>query len=206
MKVSVSFLSSNNIKEDLLKLDKTNLDFIHVDVMDGEFVERVNEPFDDIKNISLSKRLDVHLMVKDPLPYILKYKDLNTEYITIHHEIDKDVFKLLDTIKSYNIKCGIAINPNTNVEVLEKYLDKIDLILIMSVYPGKGGQEFIDDTVYRLNKVKEMVKNKNIVINVDGGINKESIPKVQKSDMVVSGSYILNGNYEERIESLKQPV
>lgn len=203
MKISVSILSSKNVKEDVLKLNKTTLDYIHIDVMDGKFVEKVNEPFNDIKNISLSKKLDVHLMVEDPIPYILKYKDLNTEYITIHHEIAKDKFSLLDTIKSYNIKCGIAINPNTNVEVLEKYLDKIDLILIMSVYPGKGGQAFIDDTTERLHKIKQMVENRDIIINVDGGINNETIFKIKNADMAVSGSYILNGDYEERIESLK---
>lgn len=205
MKVSVSFLTSNNIKEDLLKLDKTNAGYIHVDVMDGKFVPAINEPYDSLKEIDLEKKLDVHLMVEDPLDYILKYSKLNTEYITIHHEINKDVFSLLDKIKSFNIKCGISINPDTDVSVLEKYLDKVDLILIMSVVPGKGGQSFIEESTDRINKVKDMIKNSNrdIVINVDGGINDKTIAKVSNADLVVSGSYVLNGDdYEEKIMSL----
>ena len=203
MKISVSFLTSKNIKEDLLTLDKTSANYIHVDVMDSKFVEKENEPFKELKELNLSKLLDVHLMVEDPLSYILKYKDLNTEYITIHHEIDKNKIELLDIIKSYNIKCGIAINPDTDIEVLKEYLDKIDLILLMSVYPGKGGQSFIEETTKRIKKVKEMIKGKNIIINVDGGINDKSISKVQQADMVVSGSYILNGDYEKQIKSLR---
>ena len=203
MKISVSFLTSKNIKKDLLTLDKTSTNYIHVDVMDSKFVEKENEPFKELKGLNLSKPLDVHLMVEDPLSYILKYKDLNTKYITIHHEIDKNKIELLDIIKSYNIKCGIAINPDTDIEVLKQYLDKIDLILLMSVYPGKGGQSFIEETTKRIKKVKEMIKGKNIIINVDGGINDKSISKVQQADMVVSGSYILNGDYEKQIKSLR---
>ena len=203
MKIGVSFLTSKDIKNDLEKLDKTSANYIHVDVMDGKFVEKINEPFLNIKDLKLNKPLDVHLMVEDPKDYILKYKDLNTEYITIHHEIKEDKIKLLHLIKSYNIKCGIAINPDTNINVLQEYLDHIDLILIMSVVPGKGGQTFIENTTNKLEQVKELNKNKNIIINIDGGINNETVKKVIKSDMVVSGSYILNGNYEERINSLK---
>lgn len=204
MKVSVSFLTSENIKEDLLKLDKTSTEYIHVDVMDGNFVEKVNEPYEEMKDLVLNKKFDVHLMVSDPLPYILKYKDLNTKYITIHDEIDEDVFKLLNTIKSYGINCGIAINPSTPVEKIEKYLNVVDLILIMSVVPGKGGQSFIEESIEKVNRVREMIKksNKNIIINVDGGINDTTVKKVLNADMVVSGSYVLNGNYEERIQSL----
>ena len=204
MKVSVSFLTSENIKEDLLKLDKTSTEYIHVDVMDGNFVEKVNEPYEEMKDLVLNKKFDVHLMVSDPLPYILKYKDLNTKYITIHDEIDEDVFKLLNTIKSYGINCGIAINPSTPVEKIEKYLNVVDLILIMSVVPGKGGQSFIEESIEKVNRVRKMIKksNKNIIINVDGGINDTTVKKVLNADMVVSGSYVLNGNYEERIQSL----
>lgn len=206
MKVAVSFLTSEDICGDLLKLDKTTTDYIHVDVMDGKFVPRVNEPYERLKDINISKKLDVHLMVEEPLSYIEKYAKLNTEYITIHHEIDKDVFSLLDNIKSLGIKCGISINPDTSVDVLKNYLDKVDMILIMSVVPGKGGQKFIESTTDKLDKVREMINevNRDIVICVDGGINGDTIDKVSVADIVVSGSYILNSdNYQEKIDSLK---
>lgn len=205
MKVSVSFLTSKDIKSDILKLDKTSTDYIHVDVMDGKFVSNVNEPYDNLKDFSLEKKLDVHLMVEDPIGYIEKYANLNPEYITIHHEIDKDVMALLDKIKSFGIKCGISINPDTNIKVLKQYLDKVDLILIMSVVPGKGGQKFIEDTTNKVIEVRKMIDDvgRDIAICVDGGINDETISKVQGADIVVSGSYVLNSdNYQEKIESL----
>lgn len=205
MKVSVSFLTSKDIKSDILKLDKTSTDYIHVDVMDGKFVSNVNEPYDNLKDFSLEQKLDVHLMVEDPIGYIEKYANLNPEYITIHHEIDKDVMALLDKIKSFGIKCGISINPDTNIKVLKQYLDKVDLILIMSVVPGKGGQKFIEDTTNKVIEVRKMIDDvgRDIAICVDGGINDETISKVQGADIVVSGSYVLNSdNYQEKIESL----
>lgn len=205
MKVSVSFLTSENIKEDLLKLDKTSTDYVHVDVMDGKFVSNANDPYDNLKNFSLEKKLDVHLMVEDPIGYIEKYAKLDPEYITIHHEIDKDVMILLDKIKSFDIKCGISINPDTDINVLKQYLDKVDLILIMSVVPGKGGQKFIESTPNKINQVRKMINeaNRDIFICVDGGINNETICHVHNADVVVSGSYVLNSdNYQEQIQSL----
>ena len=111
MLVSTSFLSSNNIPRDLKKLNETDTDYIHVDVMDGKFVPNKTMPFSEMKNIYkyTSKRLDVHLMVNDPTKYINDYATLNTEYITIHEEIDVDIIEMLKLIKSYGIKCGLAI-------------------------------------------------------------------------------------------------
>lgn len=205
MKVSVSFLTSKNIKEDLLILDKTATGYIHVDVMDGNFVPNINEPYDNLSELTLEKKLDVHLMVEDPISYIEKYAKLDPEYITIHHEIDKDVMTLLDKIKSFGIKCGVSINPDTDINVLKQYLDKVDLILIMSVVPGKGGQKFIEDTTNKVIEVRKMIDDvgRDIAICVDGGINDETISKVQGADIVVSGSYVLNSDhYQEKIESL----
>ncbi len=204
-KISVSFLSSKDIINDLIDIEASSADYIHVDVMDGKFVKAKNLPFKYLDRMSyvLKKRLDVHLMVKDPIKYIEKYATLNSEYITVHVELG-EVDKYIELIKSYGIKCGLAINPDTDVNELKKYLGKIDLILIMSVFPGAGGQSFIEETTKRIDMVKSMIGNRKIVINVDGGINDTTISKVKKKDIVVSGSYIINSDdFEEKIQSLR---
>ena len=130
MKVSASFLSSKNIPLDLQKLNLTDVDYIHVDIMDGKFVSNKTMPFSEMRNIYkyTSKRLEVHLMVENPESYIKQYAELNTEYIIIHVETD-DVIKNLELIKSYSIKAGLAIKPNTPVSTLVPYLPYIDEIL-----------------------------------------------------------------------------
>ena len=131
MKVSVSFLSSKNIPKDLKILNDTDVDLIHVDVMDGKFVKNKTMPFREMRHVSdyTDKRLDVHLMVEDPSKYIPLYAELNCEVIYIHVEIDEDIMKDLDMIKKYSIKCGLAINPDTKVSELVPYLPYLDYIL-----------------------------------------------------------------------------
>lgn len=208
MKISVSYLSSENIVEDLRKLNVTNADFIHVDVMDGKFVRGKTLPFKKIKDIHkyTNKRLDVHLMVKKPLKYISDYATLNTEYITVHVE-NKYVDKALEQIEFYGIKKGLSIKPNTPLEMLESYLDKVDLILVMSVEPGKGGQAFIEDTKDRVKQLKEMLKknNSHALISVDGGINEEIASSLKEADILVSGSYITSGDdFQYQIYKLRK--
>ena len=206
-KVSVSILSSNNIIEDLIDIESTDVDYIHIDVMDGKFVKNKFDPFKSLNKMSyiLTKRLDVHLMVEKPLKYIEKYSTLNTEYITIHVELADDIIdECYEVIKSYGIKFGLAINPNTDIKKLEKYLDKLDLILVMSVEPGLGGQSFIENTTNRLDEIRKMIEKRKISINVDGGINDKTISKAKESDIVVSGSYIMNSdNFQEKINILR---
>ena len=207
-KISVSFLSSEDDIEDLIDLEATNVDYIHVDVMDGKFVKNKNHPFKTLDYLSyvLKKRLDVHLMVKKPIKYIEKYATLNTEFITVHVELGEKLIKeSFELIKSYGIKCGIAINPDTDISFLEPYLDCIDMILVMSVTPGLGGQSFIEETIERLSKIKNLIKNKKILINVDGGINADTVSKAKTADIVVSGSYIINSdNFQEAIDTLRK--
>ncbi|MDD6878975.1 MAG: ribulose-phosphate 3-epimerase [bacterium] len=204
-KVSVSFLSSKDIIDDLLEIDSTTADYVHVDVMDGRFVKKKFLPFKILNKLSyvLRKRFDVHLMVNEPIKFIEQYATLNTEFITIHVELG-EIDNYIDLIKSYGIKVGLSIKPDTDVSVLNNYLDKIDLILIMSVEPGLGGQKFIEEATARIEKVKKMIGNRNILISVDGGINSDTISNVSKSDIVVSGSYIVcSDNFEEKINSLR---
>lgn len=209
MKVSASFLSCKNPAVDLKKLNDTDVDFIHVDVMDGRFVKKKTMPFREMRNIYkyTDKRLDVHLMVKNPDKYIPLYAELNTEYITIHVEIGQDIDKMIKLIKKYGIKAGLAISPNTPVSDLVPYLPIIDLILVMSVEPGLGGQEFISSTKEKLKEVRTLLKEykKSAVINVDGGVNDNTVSKCKDADIVTSGSYIvLSDNFQESIDKLRQ--
>ena len=208
MKVSASFLSSKNPAKDLVKLNDTDVDYIHVDIMDGKFVSNKTMPFSEMKNIYkyTSKRLDVHLMVDNPRKYIPLYSELNTEYITFHVEIEEDIMSLLELIKSYSIKAGLSIKPNTKVSELLPYLPYIDMILVMSVEPGAGGQSFIEESEGRIKEIRQLLNSYNIpaVINVDGGINNDTVSKCRDADIVVAGSYIINGdNFQEKISSLR---
>ena len=197
MKVSVSILSSSIKPQDIVKkLDNTKADFIHVDIMDGKFVENKTWTISEVKKIvSYSKLpLDVHLMVENPSKYIEDYALLNTSYITFHYEAVKDIDKMINEIKNYGLKVGIAINPETDEKVLYPYLYKIDQVLVMSVHPGKSGQSFIENTPNKIENLKQEIINQNAktIISVDGGINDETGKLcVDKGvDMLVSASYI----------------
>lgn len=208
MKVSVSFLSSKNPAVDLVKLNDTDADFIHVDVMDGNFVPNKTMPFSEMRNISkyTSKRLDVHLMVENPKKYIPLYAELNAEYITIHVEVDDNIMECLELIKRYSIKAGLSINPNTKVSELIPYLPYVDMILVMSVEPGAGGQEFIEESENRIKEIRALLDSYNIpaVINVDGGINDKTISKCRAADIVSVGSYVIKSNdFQEKVSSLR---
>ncbi len=208
MKVGVSFLSSKDIVRDLKILNDTDVDYIHVDVMDGKFVPKKTMPFKEMRHISdfTDKRLDVHLMVEDASKYIPLYAELNVEYITIHVEIDEDIEKDLKLIKSYGIKAGLSIKPDTKVSELVPYLPYVDQILIMSVEPGAGGQSFIPESENKINEARALLKsyNMNAIINVDGGVKDSTIKMCHNADMVVSGSYVvLSDNFQEKISSLR---
>lgn len=197
MKVSVSILSSSIKPVDIVKkLDNTKADYIHIDIMDGKFVENKTWTISEIKKITSYSKLplDVHLMVENPSKYIEDYALLNTSYIAFHYETVKDIDKMINEIKNYGLKVGIAINPETSEEVVFPYLSKIDEVLIMSVHPGKSGQSFIESTPDKIERLKEEILRQNVktIISVDGGINDETGELcVQKGvDTLVSASYI----------------
>lgn len=204
MKVAVSFIKSkyNEIKTiDLI--NKTEADFLHVDIMDGKFTENKNYTFSNIVKFLKNnhKPLDVHLMTENPSKYIKNYALLNTEYLTFHLEATNNPQRIIDEIHSYGIKCGISIKPSTDISLLNPYLNDIELVLVMSVEPGMGGQKFLESTILKISELKQ--KQGNFLISVDGGINDETI-KLINPDMVVSGSYIcMSDDYEKQIKSLK---
>ena len=206
MKISASFLSiKDNLKENIDLLTKCDIDYLHLDIMDGIFVKNKTWDISEIKNlINYNKPLDVHLMVSDVYKYVDEYKDLNPEFITFHYEVDLDIMDIINYIKKYNIKVGLSIKPNTKVDEIIPYLPYLDLILVMSVEPGEGGQKFIINSVDKIKKLKELKGN--YLIEVDGGINDSTISLVKDVDIAVIGSYITSGNYEEKIKSIKEKI
>ena len=208
--ISASFLTSKDIPSTLTKLNNTDVDYIHVDVMDGKYVENKSLPFKEMRHIYkfTDKRLDVHLIVSSPIKYIIDYASLNTEYITIHLDTKEDTLTNLKLIKSYGIKAGIALNPSDKVESLIPYLPYIDLILVMGVIPGMGGQKFIDKTIDKLEELKVLkkeYKDFNFKISIDGGINNFTAKKIYRlTDIIVSGSYITSSDdFQKQINSLR---
>lgn len=205
MKISASFLSiKDNLKENIKLLAKSNIDYLHLDIMDGVFVPNKTWNINEIKELTnnLEIPLDIHLMVKDIYSYIDDFKILNPEFITIHYEVMDE--SVIDYIKKNNIKVGISIKPDTDVKVLDKLLPFIDLVLIMSVEPGFGGQKFLNSSIEKVNYLRNIRKEKDykFLIEIDGGINDHTI-KLTDSDIYVVGSFITNGNYQEQVNILR---
>lgn len=210
MKVSVSYLNvkKKNIDKIIYLLDKTKVDFIHVDVMDGKYVKNKVNSFSEVEEMAYytKKRLDVHFMVNKPLKYIDDFALLDVFCMTVHLNIKNDIDKVISRCHEYGIKAGIALNPDEDIDLLDKYLDKIDVVLVMSVYPGLPGQEFIKEVIPKIKKLKDKIKKsgRDILINVDGGINLENKQFLGDADILSVGSTITNSeNYEKVIDELR---
>lgn len=204
MILSCSYLSSKDKENTIKELNKTVIDYIHVDVMDGEFVSNETLDFNRLRNYFYDnkKNLDVHLMVKNVKLYVELYSLLNPKYITFHIE-NGNTLELINYVKNKNIRVGLAVNPDTDVDMIKPFLDKVDLILVMSVVPGRGGQSFIELSLDKIRKIRQL--NKDIVISVDGGISNINIKKIKEAgaSMSVIGSYITNNDISEKVRELK---
>ena len=202
MKISTSILNMEKDSNHLVELNNSSTDYIHLDIMDGKFVDNVSDMYDFINENKVDKPLDIHLMVEDVSEYIEKYSNLNPEYMTFHIEVG-NTLSLINKIKSKDIKVGLSISPNTDISKLIPFLEYIDMVLIMSVEPGRGGQKFLDNTYQKLEHINELKKEYSFIIEVDGGINSEN-SKTINADMIVVGSYITKSvSMQDAINTLK---
>lgn len=205
MDIAVSILSSNyDIDETIKRVNETSAKYFHIDVMDGKFVPNVVNPYEHLSNTL--KPLNVHFMVDDPFKYITYYSSLkNVDMIIFQVEIDDNIDALLDYIKSFNIKCGLAIKPDTDITEISPYLEKLDEVLVMSVEPGMGGQEFMESSLEKVETLKNIreKRNLNFLIGIDGGVNNTNFSKLKDVDIIAVGSYICKSdNYSEKVNEL----
>ena len=211
IKIAPSILSADFSKlgDEIKKLDETCCDYIHIDVMDGHFVPNLTIGYEIIRSLRpYSKKIfDVHLMINPVKNFLASFAEAGANIITIHHEIEENVIECLTIIKKLGLKAGISIKPKTNEKVLEKYLDHVDLILVMTVEPGFGGQKFIKSQLKKISNVKKIIGKKNIELEVDGGINSlnnKSIIQAGANVLVAGSAIFKNNNYNQNIIELKK--
>lgn len=209
MIISPSILSADfsNLEKEIKALEQAGANMIHIDVMDGHFVPNLTFGPPVIKALKKHTKLpfDVHLMIEQPELFIEDYADAGADIITIHPEATKHLDRTLSEIKTKGAKAGISLLPTTPLSMLDYVLDKIDLILVMSVNPGFGGQKFMHNQLEKIKNIANLIKNQDIMLAIDGGIN-ETTAKLCKgagANTLISGSYIFQGDYKERIDSLR---
>lgn len=202
-----------NLQRDTQMINQSKADWFHIDIMDGVFVPNISYGMPVLKAIGkyAEKPLDVHLMIVDPDRYIKAFKELNSAILTVHYEACTHLHRTLQAIKSEGMKAGVALNPHTSVSFLEDCIKDLDLVLIMSVNPGFGGQSFIENTYKKIEQAQELIEktNSKAIIEVDGGVNDKNASKLIQAgaDALVAGSFVFKSeNPTLTIESLKKKM
>ena len=211
--IAPSILSANfsDLKTDIMMVNESEADWFHVDIMDGVFVPNISFGMPVLKSINehAKKPLDVHLMIVNPEKYVEKFAKLGSDILTVHYEVCmNNMHEVINSIKENGMKAGIAINPDTDVNVLEEFIKDIDLVIVMGVFPGFSGQSFIEETYQRCFEVKELVMkyDSSTLIEIDGGVTVHNAKKLidNGADVLVSGSHVFKANNPtEIIQKLK---
>jgi len=212
VKIAPSILAADfaNLSKECEDIDESNADWFHLDVMDGVFVPNISFGMPIVKSIRkmTKKPLDVHLMITKPERYIDKFIELGSNILTVHVEATNKLNKIIDKTHQSNIKSGIAINPDTPISKIEDYINDVDLICLMGVHAGFGGQKFIEKTYRRLEKLKNLISSRNssAIIEIDGGVNETNFEMLKSlgADVLVAGSFIFKStDYNKAIDLLK---
>ncbi len=200
--IAPSLLSADfsNLKRDIEIINNSNADWFHLDIMDGVFVPNISFGIPVVRDIKkhAKKPLDVHLMITDPDKYFTDFKKAGADIISFHYEASDHLHRSIQALKEMGVKAGVAINPHTNVSLIEDIICDVDMVLIMSVNPGFGGQKFIKNTYDKIRKLKNIIlsKNSNALIQVDGGVNLDNAPKLFNTgaDVLVAGNTVFSSD------------